>query len=371
MSNREDYVGDKNPTPFLYAMDNNLLPQEMWKEPIPTTEDVADLADNAFANPYSREYPCHTKAACMLSAVWDASTGEKHPLVSANIRKHAAAHGVDADVNSIYEHFKATTEKSAAAEEVQPEPRQYALQISNPETNTVDGYFDVTYPHSVVPAAEEAVAAYRRGQLGDPLMAKVANSIVKAATAFAVSMEEIPQTIQVFGVPRLPDPYRGQVCVTAFAKQAGAPNVQDYTDTMLALQEMVKEAATVDAMMAAGTAASNHIYALNNANGIYPQTVDDTPHAIVFGGPRVDDFMRKAASCVPVANVPVPAEAIVALPETIILSNFSKEAAIRILQARQLLQGEVSMDKSAAASNVLASLTPEATSNFLRILSET
>lgn len=370
MSNREDYVGDKNPTPFLYAMDNNLLPQETWKEPIPNVESISGLADAAFANPYSREYPCHTKVACMLSAVWDASKGSDNPLVSANIRKHAAAHGVGAEVEEIYDHFEEVSEKAAAAAPVAAVPHQYALQLTDPKTNITDGYFDITYPHSIVPAAEEATLAYQRGQLGDPIMAKVANAIVKAATAFAIPMEEMPPAIRVFGIQRLPDPWRGQVCIQSFAKQAGAPNVEDYTDTMLALQEMLKEAASAEAAWAAGMAAANHIHALNNENGIYPAALDDTPQAMVFGGPSMDEFRKQAETCVPIADVPVPADAILAVPQTVILGNFSKEAAIRILQAQQTLQGAPSMEKSAAASNILATLTPEARSNFLRILSE-
>lgn len=368
MTNRDDYVGDKNPTVLLYAMENGLLPQDMWKEPIPNEESISDLSDNAFANPYSREYPCHTKVACMISAVWDASKGSAHPLVSANIRKHASAQGIEAEVETIYNHFHEVEEKQAAA--VPAQPHQYALQITDPQTNTTDGYFDITYPHSIVPAAEEATLAYQRGQLGDPVMAKVAGAIMKAAMAFAVPVDEIPQTVRVFGVQRLPDPYRGQVCITDFAKQAGAQNVQDYLDTMLALQEMVKEAATMDEAIAAGTAAANHIYTLNNQNGIYPTGLSETPYALVFGGPSVDEFRKQADSCVPIANVPVPADVIASVPQNVILGNFSKEAAIQILQAQQVLQGAPSMEKSSAASNILARLTPEATSNFLRILSE-
>lgn len=353
---------------FLYAMDNNLLPQEAWKEPIPSLDSIGDLADTAFANPYSRTYPCHTKVACMLSAVWDASKGQEHPLVSANIRKHASAQGIGECVDSIYKHFEEVEEKQAAAVPPTPE-RQYALQIQQPN-NEVDGYFDITYPHSVIPAAEEATVAYRRGQLGDILMSKVANAIVKAATAFAIPVDELPQAVQVFGVPRLPDPYRGQVCISAFAKQAGVPDVSMYTDTMLALQEMMKEAHTTEDMILAGQAAEQQLYRLNNENGVYPAHLDDTPHAMIFGGPTVDEVIKVASSTVPIANVPVPAEAIQAIPDQIIVANFSKAAASTILQAKHGLAGGPSMEKSAAASDTLATLTPEATSNLLRILSE-
>ena len=369
MSNREDYVGDKNPTVLLYAMDNNLLPQSTWQEPIPSLDSIGDLADNAFANPYSRTYPCHTKAACMMSAVWDASKGATHPLVSANIRKHASAQGISEEVDNIYKHFEESFDKQAAATPPEPE-RQYALQIVDPATNEPDGYFDITYPHSVLSAAEEADTAYQRGQLGDPLMAKVANAIVKAATAFTLPVAELPITVQTFGTQRLPDPYRGQVIIASFAKKAGVKNIDDYTDTMLALQEMAKAASTPMDMVYAGQAAANHIYQLNNANGIYPTDLQETPHALVFGGPTIEDFQKEAASCVPIANVPVPAYAITALPDGVVLANFSKAAAATILAAKQGLEGQPSIEKSSAASDLLASLTPEATSNLLRILSE-
>lgn len=366
MPTREDFIGQNNPNVQIYAADHGLIPAYVDDSPMITEEDMAGLDNTAFANPYRRTYPCHTKVACVQSALWDAATNPGNELVTNNIRKMAAAHGVSEDVEKIYTHFRDAFTKAAAANaEVKEEEPEYALELID-DNGEKQGFFEVTYPQDVVHSAEEADKQYRAGNIGDSPLRKIASGLVKAAKRHNVPEEELPRTIRTFGTTRIPDPYEAEVTVRDFCKRSNV-NPAPYLDGVNRLQQFMEKASAItDAIMAANLVADGMVE-LNLRNGITPR-LEDSPYTLLFNGPELEDFNKRAASTVYIMDVPVPAQAVVGMPDEFVTAHFASKAASIIHQAQERLKGGDDLEKAAAAAELISQMSPEAKKELLRAL---
>ena len=369
MPTRDDYIGQNNPAIFKYATDNNLIPDDVLDSPMIQEEDLKDLANTAFANPYARTYPCHTKAACVNSALWDAATHPGNELVTANIKKMAAAQGIQAEVDNIYNHFAEAFTKAAAANEPQVKEAAYALTLTK-EDGTEDHFFNITEAQDTIRSAEEADRQYRAGNIADPYFRKIASSLVGAAAEQGVPQEELPRSVRAFGTTRVPDPYMAELAVRDFCKRSNvAP--EPYVQEVLALQAIMEKAAAMDEAINGASYIADKMCELNLSNGILPG-VEDSPYSLIFQGPTMDEFMKYAGSTVYIMDVPVPAEEVINIPATTIDTQFAPQAGQMIHAAQAKLQEETAdaMDKVAAAAEALSKLSPGAARQLLWVLSQ-
>lgn len=364
MPKRDDFIGQNNPNVQIYAAENGLIPEYVDDAPIITEEDISGLDNTAFANPYARTYPCHTKVACVQSALWDAATHPGNELVTNNIKKMAAAHGVAEDVEKIYTHFREAFTK-AAAPKPEPEPEQtYALTLAH-EQGHEQGYYPTTYPQDVLQSAEEADQAYRAGNIGDVEYRKIASALIDAAESHAIPVEELPRTVRAFGTTRIPDPYEAALTVRDFCKRSGVdprPYVKEVED----LQGQMAEATDLDMAIKMANFVASKLVGLNLANGLTP-AMQDSPYTLLFSGPERAEFNKRAANTVYILDVPVPAQAMLSLPPEVVTSHFAPQAAGMIRQAQARLEQD-DLEKAAAAADIISQMTPEARKQLLRTL---
>lgn len=367
---REDFIGQNNPAIIKYATDNGLIPDDVLDSPMIQEEDLKELSNTAFANPYARTYPCHTKAACVNSALWDAATHPGNELVTANIKKMAAAQGITETVDNIYNHFEEAFSKAAAANEQTPvKEAAYALTLTK-DDGSEDHFFNITEAQDTIHSAEEADRQYRAGNIADPYFRKIASSIVGAAAEQGISQEELPRSVRAFGTTRVPDPYMAELAVRDFCKRSNvAP--EPYVQEVLALQAIMEKAAAMDEAMKAASYIADKMCELNLSNGLIPHE-EDSPYSLIFQGPTMEEFMKHAGSTVYIMDVPVPAKEVIDIPATTIDTQFAPQAGEMIHAAQAKLQEEAvdDMDKVAAAAEALSKLSPGAARQLLWVLSQ-
>lgn len=370
MATREDFIGQNNPAILKYATDNGLIPDDVLDSPMIQEEDLAGLANTAFANPYNRTYPCHTKVACVNSALWDAATHPGNELITANIKKMAAAQGLTEEVNAIYNHFENAFTKAAAAQPTQAAPEEtYALTLTH-DDGTADNFFPTTYPLDVVHSAEDADRQYRAGNIGDSIFRKVASAIVEAAHAHRVAQSELPRNVRVIGTMRVPDPYMAELAVQNFCKRSNV-NPDPYMSEIHALQGAMEQVETMEDAIKMASVVADHLCDMNAANGLFAMG-EDSPYALIFQGPEMGDFMKHAGSTVYVMDVPIPAQEIINLPANMVDTRFAPQAVEMIHSAQAKLQEEAADDmaKVAAAAEILSQLSPGAKRQLLLALSQ-
>lgn len=364
MATRDDFIGQNNPNVQIYAAENGLIPEYVDEAPMITEEDIAGLSNTAFANPYARTFPCHTKVACVQSALWDAATHPGNELVTNNIIKAAAAHGVSEDVEKIYTHFREAFTKAAAAK---PEPpREYALTLTD-DDGREDRFFDISDPVATMHSAEEADRQYRAGNIADPYFRKIASSVTEAAAAQGIDEKELPRSIRVFGTTRMADPYMAKPAMVAFCKRSHV-DPAPYLQKIAQLQAAMEKAAMMDEAQIVANAIADSIVDLNVSNGLTP-SIADTPYNLIFTGPTEEEMKKRAANTVYMMDVPVPAQAIIDIPDETIDTRFAPQAAGLIRQAQGRLQQD-DMDKAAAAAELLSQLSPGAMKQLLKNLSQ-
>jgi hypothetical protein len=149
---------------------------------------AGDLPQEAYADPNRREFPCHTKAACWLSAAFLASSGmvqeepNRYDRVKGALLKLAAVHNVLGDVESAL--GLREVEKTAAVQGDRDE--DYALVTSLADGSAVRRY-RISNPSEV-----KAAAAYlTRHRDGLPYADRrvMAGRILAKAAALKVALD--------------------------------------------------------------------------------------------------------------------------------------------------------------------------------------
>lgn len=89
-----DFTTDSTAAVYDYADKNGLVPGFVKQSSLITSEDVKDLPVYAFADEVNRLFPCHTKEATVLSAIYFMADGNENNNVLETIQKRAAAFDV-------------------------------------------------------------------------------------------------------------------------------------------------------------------------------------------------------------------------------------------------------------------------------------
>lgn len=362
MSTRSDYIGLNNPAVFSYANEAGLVPDYFADAVIPDEDSIKDLNPIAFANPYEKTYPCHTKVACVMSAIWNAANGDQEGL-SGTIKEHAKALGIENDVDKIYSHFADTMSKAAAAAEVVPEPK-YALELDFQGRNGMgtQGYYPITNQYEIEKSARTLASDYQRGTIPGSMMRKLAMTIAAAAE----DMSNFPVTVQRFATPNLPDPYAATVMFSYRNKEAGVNNAE-YMQILNGLKTSMEKAASIQEAIDAGERAVEALYELDARNRLQPRW-EDSPTAMLMCGPTPYELQKAAASRVYICQVPVPVAAIAGLGDTMLEQQFSKAAAEHLKLARARVLDSPTPEDTTYAGEQIGALPLEVQHRLLQIL---
>lgn len=367
MAIKNDFVTDQNPDILLYLGEHDMMPEYVKEASMLTEGDCSDLADAAFADPLNRKHPCHTKEACWLTAAYCAARGEDNPAILDRIEKLASMHGIEEDVKTVQNHFGDVIEKAAAAEVVEEPMRKFALTVDYGPQRGEEVMYETTTLPDIMRSSEEAARNYQDGLLPLPVFFKVASAIMEANAGR--DLEDVHPLVRSYGTPRLPDPY-GCTVLLGMRKSAGV-DVAPYEQVMLSMLPIMEKAASVAESIAAAEAIANEMYYIDAANGIRYNSNMQDPYALMYTGPTMAEMEKYASSTVRVLNVPVPVTDILNMSDKRIDQMFSKEAGAKIKEAKALVSGELSVDKSEAAAAKISELTPEAQRVYLSELAGT
>lgn len=365
----KDYVEANNPAVFSYLNEQGLIPEYVMNSACVTSEETEGLNKVAFADPYNRAYPCHTKSACWQSAAWYAGNHCDQPHVKSAIEKLAAVHGIEKDVEAVFNCFETEFNKVASDELITSEPK-YALTLDfgGDFGRGVQNHYPINSYNEIIRSGETATDDFRNGLLPMPIMRKVASALIEAAEELEVPYEELPKDVRTYGVQRLPDPYAAQVLI-GIRKQAGAA-VEPYTEIMGMLQKaMTKVASHAEAISVANIAAEE-IFDLDHDNGIRYSNKMPDPYGIIFTGPTLGEMEKFAASTVDIMNVSVPVTDFLNLSDDTINAVFSQQLGNVIKEAKARVAGNPDMEKTAAAEELLSTLPPEASKILLATLAD-
>lgn len=363
-----DFTEDNNPDLLLYLDEQNVIPDYVRSGNMITKAACADLSEKAFADPTHRLYPCHTKAACWLSAAHFAGKGNGDATIKENILKQAKFHEIEEDVNAVFDLLEPKQEKKAAAE---PQEK-YALSVDweGLGGRGVEHYYPIDNSINVMLSSERAAGDYDSGRLPLPYLRKAARAIVEAARELTGDTLTLDPTIIKYGSVRTPDPYAASIILSGSRKSAGV-DVSAYTNIMDALASELEKCAAFDTMMALADAAAQQVYHLDKEAGIEYGSIYQDPYTILYCGPTPEDIEKVAAAHVDIRGVKVPTADFINLSDNKIDQTFRKEAAEVIKQAKETVKGTPTAEKTASASTLIRNLNEDAQKVLLCTLAET
>lgn len=364
-----DFVTDENPDVFIHLHDRGEMPDYVLNSDLLTPGECGALADVAFADPTNRSFPCHTKAACWESAAYFAGRGFEDEAVRGNIEKMAAVHGIKDDVQRVFDLFDAEYTKEATADE-EPEERKYALSIDFEGVNDrgVVDFFPINNQIECVTSSEKAASAYAAGNLPLPMLYKAAGAICEAST----DLSELDPMIVSLGhthANRFPDPNSFEYMLN-MRKYAGVADLAPYEEVMHVMAESLEKSASVEDAVALAESAASEVWSLDSQNGLKYDNDFANPYAMVFPehSPRLSELDDYSANVVKVAGVDVPVTDFLNMREDDIERVFSKGIQDTIKEAKACVTGERSMEKAAAASEKVATLSQDAQKILLATL---
>lgn len=328
-----DFITDQNPTAIyavgIQAGDN--LPDYVKESAVLQVEDVADLADTAFADSRHRLHPIHTKAATYMSAVYLAGEGKTDTKEFANVKRAAAFYGITDDVDAALVTLgDINTQTKAAAATQDMEKYALTFNIEEGEDEAWTAYPVDTYL-SVVKSATDVMEDWNRQRIPTDWLHTAAKVIVKRANDLGITHNELPARVWDIGTERVPD-FDIALDVAETRKHAFAgTNGEAYI-------EAVKSAAngTVDVDTAVNTWME-----LDATNGVDHRKCI-SPHAAFYSGPTIAEVEKVAADHVVIKDVMVPYDVVgkLAANKTAIHRMFNKEAAEKVFDAITVLTSD-------------------------------
>lgn len=360
-----DFTTDQNPDLLMWLAEKGAVPDYVLDSDVCASEDFEKLACNAFADPQERLYPCNTKEACWLSAAHYVGRGGSNPTIIGNIAKMADWHGIKDDVDNVWkvlsEAADEPVEKSASAEH----ETRHALELEY-DDGSVHSFYPIDNGLDIITSSETAASDFRSRALPLPSFHKVAMTICDAADENGVNKADLASEVVRYGERRLPDPYTGQVLVS-MRKSAGI-DPQPYNMLIDALREGLAKAASVEMSAAIAADVAERMYAIDSAYGLNygPRMVD--PFTAIFSGPLESDLTKFASTTIQVDDINVPSVELLNLSDKKIDLTFSQASADVIKEAKAIIREGESVEACDAATEKVASLSPEARKVLLATL---
>lgn len=363
-----DFLNDKTAAILGYAFQNDLLPEFVKEASMPQMEDVEDLRLEAFAKPETREYPCHTKEATILSALYAAATDQENDIKE-NIIKFASSYDIQENVNDIFNHFNTLLEKQASEMEEQDTCiEKFAMTLTDGEVE--NNYYNISTKEDTLVSINHLNEDYTVGAVKPHLMRKLACAIVKAANSFDISSNYIPSIIKDYATDKLPDVAMAYNLIS-LRKSAGV-ELDAYENIIEKLASDISQSdMEYETLVKLADSAAEELYILDQVNNIEYSQEQPNPYEVLYNGPTMNQIEKFAAEHVRISDIPVPVVDFINISDNVINSNFSKQASELILQVKQNLQGELTVEKSAKAQESLNTLSEDVRKVLLNTLVNT
>lgn len=346
-----DFINDHTGAIADYADSQNLMPDFVKEASFPDIDFIEKLNDRAFADAEHRLYPCIDKAATVMSAIYCAAQGVTDSEIVSNIEKAAAAFGVETEVKSVFEHFNSIMQKEASATEVEAPMEKFALSLEDEEGNT-HNYYNISSKADTLLTIRHLDEDFAAGTISPVFMRKVACVVAEAAKEFDVT-HSLTSQITKFATTRLPEPS------VALELIGDRPDAQKYVDVITKLASDIQTAESFEDAINLADDAAQELYVLDKQAGVKYTNGRMDPWDILFCGPTEDYLNKAAAHNVRILDIPVPVQDITNLHDSTINNIFSKNAANIIMEVKAGLEGEPTVEKSASASEKLATLAPD------------
>ena len=364
-----DFLNDKTGAIIGYAFENSLLPDSIKQASMPTSEEVNGLKDNAFANPFDREYPCHNKQATVLSALYAAASYEDEAVID-GIKKMASAYGIEDITNPIFDHFSEAMEKYAAEKAEEETPMvKFALSLTA-EDGTVTNHYNISTKEDTVLAIRHLNDDYSYGAIAPRHMRKIAKEVISAARDFDIAYDYIPSQLTRFVSGNIPD-----VSISselAQLRKSANVDIERYDEVIQKLANDMSDSDMSDEAIEACTdVAVNALFDLDQEYNIKYASDQPDPYDIVFSGPSRYEFEKFASNHVRIQGISVPVVDMLNLNDDKIETLFSKQAATLIHEAKDALKGEASVEKTTKSASILENLSQEASTVLLTTLAGT
>lgn len=362
-----DFLNDKTGAVLNYAFDNNLLPEFVKQASMEELHNVEGLIDSAFADNYNRVYPCHTKEATVLSALYAAANRDSNPKVKENIEKLASAFQVTDEVNAIFNHFNGEFEKYASIQKEEP-MQKFALYLE--DSDGLTGYYDISDKENTLVSIKHLEQDYIAGGVQPHHMRKIASAIKLAAQDYDVADAYIPSIIKKYATAKLPDSNVAYELISL--RNVDEDGMNNYRNVIIKMASDITESnMEYDTIVDIADKAAEDIFALDQHYGIKYASDQPDPYEVIYTGPTMEEINKFASEHVRIADIPVPVVDFVNLSDDTITAKFSKKAAEVILEVKNNLNGSASLEKTASAQTALESLSDDVRTVLLQTLANT
>lgn len=364
-----DFLNDNSGAILGYAFDNELLPESIKQASMPTKEEVEGLKDNAFANPYSREYPCHNKQATVLSALYAAASYEDEGIID-GIKKMASSYNISQITDPIFNHFSNAMEKYAAEKAEKETPMvKFALSLTA-EDGTATNHYNISTKEDTILAIRHLNDDYSCGAVSPRHMRKIAREVINAAKDFDVAYDYIPSQLTRFVTDSIPDVSVASELVQL--RKSANVDIDRYNDVICKLaNDMSASDMSANAIEACAAQAVSDLFDLDQEYNIKYASDQPDPYEVVYCGPVRADFEKFASNHVRIQGISVPVIDVLNLHDDKINTLFNKQASTLIQEAKAVLQGEASVDKTSKSASILEGLSKEASTLLLTTLAGT
>lgn len=372
--NRYDFTTDTTAAIFEYADERGLVPEFVKQSSHIGPDDVAGLHDRAFADENARLYPCHTKEATILSAIYSQAQGDDTPGVREKIASFAEAFGVQDEVARVYECFDRLAgevqEKQAAAERVEV-MQKFALTLHD-EDGTEHNMYELTTPADTALTLRHLEEDFNNGRVPMPYMRKIATEVCEAAAEQGI--ERVPETIIKFASAGLPDYDTTKALVSLRSNLVTPEAMVDYNMVTDGMFDALCKAASLGQAMSIVDHAAAQMCALDANNGVTVYSFSTpNPYEIMYTGTSPVDMLKHAAAHVFVSDIAIPVADLRRADMDTVRGRLSKSASDTVGEVIDVLASTEQPDAklTAACTEKLATLSPEVRKELLRTLADT
>lgn len=362
-----DFLNDKTGAILNYAFDNELLPEFVKEASMDEIQDVQDLNDKAFADQVNRLFPCHTKEATVLSALYIAANHEQDEEVLNNLNKVASVFEVSDEVNNIFNHFNEAFEK-VASDNTEEFIEKYALYLEDDENTK--GYYNISTKEDTLLSIKHLHEDFMAGGVQPHHMRKLACVVNQAAKDFNIVPEYIPSVITKYATAKMPDANVAYQLIEL--RDNGRVDMNRYKEVIVKMaNDLADSDMELDTMQTIADNAAEQLYCLDEEYNIKYASDQPNPYEVIYNGPTIEHIEKFAAEHVYISDIPVPVVDIINLSEDQVNNIFSKKAAETIINVKNELKGSSSVEKSAAAHEKLNELSEDVRSILLKTLAST
>jgi hypothetical protein len=292
-----------------------------WVLGVPDATDVAGLPSTSFADTENRLYPLHSKEAAFLSAVSAHVYGETGSPCLNRIKTACHAYGI---VDHVKTAHAALTEEYHGDPEGESQNYKYALELNDGERERL--FYPIHTAGQTELSAIKLATDMAEERLPVSWFAPAARAIVKAAAEQEVPFNYIPEAVLALGEDRMPSR-------SYLEHQIGLRKKAGLADEAVAVYKEAAEG-VLDGRIAKDD--GSLVWELADRKfDIKPGGPITMPAFAFNSGLDAAEFAKRANAVFMLHDVVIPVAGLRAVPEAVLATSFSKEAAAITLAARE------------------------------------